>query len=232
MYRIFNPQRLYAGLAASLFAANGIWLFKHRVNGDVAWYLYAAQRLRDGAVLYKDLPDFNLPMAFLSYLPYAYLAPLLHLPIQAVMYAGLWLITATILFFVDRKLAAIWEEVPRRLFLLVVASAALSMNRLDFGQRDPLAGLLFVPLVISVYGRIQGVQPTFFTALKAVDSGFDSLRSFVLDGRLPGTAMWGTVRSSPLTRKPSCQAKRASKQLVALGERCTPTAKPDRSPAT
>jgi len=150
-------RRLFwAAVLFSLFAANAVWCWRNRVNGDVAWYLYAAMRLRDGAKLYHDLQSQNLPLTYLVHLPTAYLSALLRVPIQAVFYGGIWLVVAAILIVTEREL----RRMRSRAFLLVlIAAGALSLSRGDFGQRDPLVALCLVPPVLAAYLRVRGETP-------------------------------------------------------------------------
>ena len=151
--RLLRSRIFWAALLISVFAANAAWCWRNRVNGDVAWYLYAVTRLSHGAVLYQDIHDFNLPLVYLIYLPFAWLSRLFGLPIQVVMYTGLWSLVGGVLISLRRTPGM--SSIGRRLMLLIIAFAALSLHRLDLGQRDPICALLFTGLVISTYRRIQ-----------------------------------------------------------------------------
>jgi hypothetical protein len=58
--RLLESYSFCGAIVFTVFVSNVLWCCRNRVNGDVAWYLYAVSRLRDGAVLYTDIRDFNL----------------------------------------------------------------------------------------------------------------------------------------------------------------------------
>jgi hypothetical protein len=151
--RLLESYSFCGAIVFTVFVSNVLWCCRNRVNGDVAWYLYAVSRLRDGAVLYTDIHDFNLPIVYLTYLPLAYLSKFLGIPIQALLYLGLWGLVGGVLFTVQRTSALNARD--RRLVMVVSVYAALAMNRVHLGQRDTICALLFLPLVLTAHQHIQ-----------------------------------------------------------------------------
>lgn len=155
MLRILNSRWLWAILIISVFAANAVWCYRNRLNGDVAWYLYAVTKLSNGAVLYRDIHDINLPIVYLMYFPIAWFNRLSGLPAPIGLYLAIWGLIGGILLLI-RRLTQL-SLFGRRFMVLAVAFAALSVNRFEIGQRDPLCAFLFALLVISAYLSI--VEP-------------------------------------------------------------------------
>jgi hypothetical protein len=152
--RLLESYSFCGAIICAVFVSNVLWCCRNRVNGDVAWYLYAVSRLRDGAVLYSDIRDFNLPIVYLTYLPLAYLSKFLGIPIQALLYLALWGLVGGVLLAVQRTSGI--NAPYRRLVIVVSVYAALSMNRVHLGQRDTVCALLFLPLLLTAHQHIQG----------------------------------------------------------------------------
>ena len=151
--RLLESRWYWASLVAGIFASFAIWCSRNRLAGDVAWYLYAVQRLRAGAILYKDIHDMNPPAVYLMYMPLGWVHQLSGIPIDRLLYSAILSVTAIIMVLIWR--IPDLSYIVRSLLALAVAFAALSVDRLQLGQRDPLCALLFTGLMISTYLRIQ-----------------------------------------------------------------------------
>lgn len=161
--RLLENRLFWAILLAGVFAANAIWCSRNRLAGDVSWYLYAVKRLREGAVLYRDLHDMNPPVVYLMYMPLGWLNHITGLRIDWLLYAGLGAATAAIAAWTWR--IPHLSYVVRSLFALSIAFASLSLNRFQLGQRDPICALLFTGLAISAYLRLQNEAPGWISWL-------------------------------------------------------------------
>src|SRR3982751_1228442 len=72
------------------------------VDSDVASQLQIAQRIHEGARLYRDIVEVNPPLWFWMALPIERLAAFLHLPATSVLIAAFGLIAALALAATDR----------------------------------------------------------------------------------------------------------------------------------
>ena len=154
--RLLQNGFFWAALVTAVFAANAMWCARNRLAGDVAWYLYAVQRITHGAILYRDIQDINMPVVYLLYLPLAWLQRLSGLPIEAWLYGAIWCLVGALLL-------AIWRipelsRTARGVAVLSTAFAALTLNRFQLGQRDPVCAFLFGGLVVATYVRIRSPQ--------------------------------------------------------------------------
>ncbi|HEY9469700.1 MAG TPA: hypothetical protein VIQ76_08800 [Propionibacteriaceae bacterium] len=116
------------------------------LNHDAAWFLYLAQRVVEGDVLYRDLFDLNPPLIVWLNLPIVWLARLMAWPESTVFHAAvLGLVTAVVLTL-DRLLQLL--TVQRRLIAgLGAAVVFVLLPGYDFGQREHVALVLIAPVV-------------------------------------------------------------------------------------
>jgi hypothetical protein len=112
-------------------------------NHDVAWYLYLAQQVLDGSVLYRDLFESNPPLIVWLSIPVAQLARYsgwLDVTLYRVillLIVGFSILFASILLPGSRR--------DRLLFAFATAVALLILPGYDAGQREHLALILIVP---------------------------------------------------------------------------------------
>src|SRR5436190_19375388 len=90
------------------------------VDSDVASQLGTAQRIHEGARLYRDIVEVNPPLWFWMALPIERLAAFLHLPATSVLIAAFGLIAALALAATDR-LVSHFATTHRTLFLAYAA---------------------------------------------------------------------------------------------------------------
>ena len=154
--RILENRVFWAILFAGMFAAYTIWCGRNRLAGDVAWYLYAIKRIQAGAVLYRDLHDMNPPIVYLMYMPLGWINSVTGWRIDWLLYGALAAGSAA-------AVAWIWQLpgmgfAVRGVIALSVAFAGLTLNRFQFGQRDPICAILFAGLAIAVYLQIEQIE--------------------------------------------------------------------------
>lgn len=151
--RLASSPLWWGGLVVYLFLANAIALLQTPTNGDVAWYLYAIRRISEGAVLYRDIHDINLPIVYLVHLPFGWVSTLTGIPIQILLYVFLWAALASFLFWFTRLVE--FDFFTRAVMVFGVACAFLTINRFHTGQRDTVCGLLFAGFYAAIYTRIE-----------------------------------------------------------------------------
>lgn len=126
---------------------------------DMAFLLYAAGRLLDGATLYRDVVEINPPLIIWLNVPIEVVARLTHVS-EFVVYR---LATATAigaLFAFSYRLVR-WYVLPDtpaygRYLLLLLAFALFPLAGEDFGQREHLVLALLTPYVLLVAARRRG----------------------------------------------------------------------------
>lgn len=155
---ILHGRLYWASLMSLPWIASAIYVARHRMNGDVAWYLYAAQRLREGARLYRDIDDMNMPLTYYIGTPFVALGGLLKISPSVPLYCAVWLFLAVALLGLYRVLRTLgsMNRLMAQLFVLMVAAVVLGTHCYDFGQRDQYVGIGFLVLLQQLYARIHG----------------------------------------------------------------------------
>ncbi len=131
------------------------------VNHDVAWLVFAAGRVLDGARLYRDIIEVNPPLILALNFPAVVVGRLLHVsPILCfyTMTAGLAVLS---LFLCDRVLRSVpgaSERRERRWLIVPCAMVLLLLPGYDFGQREHLMLILVLPFVFAVAARGAGAS--------------------------------------------------------------------------
>lgn len=153
-----TAARIALAVAASLLVALSITAeAASGVSNDVYWLLHAADRLLDGAVLYRDVVDTNPPLSVWIYLPAAFTARLTGLSGIAVMRGFVVLAGVAALVASDQSLRRAGLSQGAR--LVIGATAAIAVFTLPlaaFGQREHLVLLLSLPYVTSAVARAGG----------------------------------------------------------------------------
>lgn len=132
-----------------------------RPSPDVAWNLYAGRELLHGSKLGVDLFENTPPMIFALKVPAVALAGLLGIPewpIWAVLVSALSM--GVIALVTGSGWCCSRSGLGPRLGLVaVLAMALLLIPGADYGQRDHLTGILVLPYVLLVSGRVAGANP-------------------------------------------------------------------------
>jgi hypothetical protein len=166
-------------------------------RSDIAFLLYAAERVLDGARLYRDVVEINPPLIVALNLPAVLLARALGasdvLVYRALVTAGL----LSALAFADWSLR--WILGPdgdrlRRRLVLVLAFALFLAAGDSFGQREHLLAALALPYVLLAAGRLDGRAAPVAPAIAAgvlAGIGLALKPHFVLAwGAVEGYAAW------------------------------------------
>ncbi|MEA3078626.1 MAG: hypothetical protein QOF05_34 [Sphingomonadales bacterium] len=139
------------------------------VDSDVASQLWIAQRIHEGARLYRDIVEVNPPLWFWMAVPIERLAALLHLPAASVLIGAFGLLVALSLTATDRLLPHI-VPARRTLFLAYAALILAAMPWMHVGQREQIVLIGALPYAALVAARREG-RPVQVLLAIAVGAG-------------------------------------------------------------
>ena len=126
---------------------------------DMAFLLYAAGRLLDGATLYRDVVEINPPLVIWLNVPVEALARLTHVS-EFILYRLFTAAVVGLLFGLCYRLVR-WYVQPDqpaegRYLLLLLCFALFPLAAGDFGQREHLVLALLAPNILLVAARRRG----------------------------------------------------------------------------
>jgi hypothetical protein len=155
-----HPMTMYGliGLFAALGLAGELACL---VRPDMSFLLFAAERVLDGAVLYRDVVEINPPMIVALNLPVVFLGRLLGIDdvlvfrvLTAAGMAGvLWLCAKVI------SRAVTPDQSAARWLLIWLGFVLFLMPGISFGEREHLLFALVLPYVLASIGRAKGSRP-------------------------------------------------------------------------
>ena len=162
----FLPRPLWAAfeLVALLTALRLIGT----VDSDVAWQLWIAGRMHEGAHLYRDIIEVNPPLWFWLALPLDSAATLLHVPVERVLAVVTGVAVMLSLAATDRLL--IHVATGRRTLLLVYSALILFwLPWVHLGQREQIVLIGTLPYAALIAVRRDGrvVPPLLAFAIGA-----------------------------------------------------------------
>ena len=143
------------GIALSIVALLTAFRTMGTVDSDVAWQLWIAGRIHEGAHLYRDIIEVNPPLWFWMALPVDSAATFLHARIE-------WVLAVTIGGMVALSLTATARLLPeftptRRLLLLGYAALVLMcIPWVHMGQREQIVLIGSLPYAALVAARRDG----------------------------------------------------------------------------
>ena len=145
-------------LIAILLCAGVVPALVNPVNGDIAWLLYAARRVAEGATLYVDLIEINPPLIVWLSIPAVWLADLLGTSMMTAFTVYVLAIAAGSLMLVNRvlRVGSGLEPASRRGFVALFTLAAITLSGIMFGQREQLMLLATAPYAVLVAARTRG----------------------------------------------------------------------------
>ena len=130
------------------------------IDSDVASQLWIAERLHEGARLYRDIVEVNPPLWFWMAVPIERLAAVLNLPAAGVLIAAFGLIVALSLAATERLVRHI-SPGPRTMFLAYAALILAAMPWMHVGQREQLVLIGGLPYAALIAARREGrLAPT------------------------------------------------------------------------
>ncbi len=160
--RALAPLRRAAGFRAALALLVVLPLAAQLASiaqPDMAFLLYAAGRVLDGATLYRDVVEINPPLIVGFNAGVVALARALHLSDFAVYRLVTALVVGALLCFAARLLAR-WElpgsPAARRYLVLALGFVLFALPRKDFGQREHFVLALLLPYLCCAAARLEG----------------------------------------------------------------------------
>ena len=146
------------------------------VDSDVAWQLWIAGRMYDGADLYRDIIETNPPLWFWMALPIERIASLLNARIESVLIVAIGCIGALSLAATDRFLGHIVSK-RRAAFLCAAAIMLCAMPWMHVGQREQIVMIGALPYAALIAARREGRA---VSAVLAIAVGVGAALGFAL----------------------------------------------------
>ena len=146
--------------AALLAAAGAVGEFRNPPGGDAASLLYGAERILDGAKLYRDLVDLNPPFVFLFHIPFVAAARLVHVSVFSCFRVGILLLILLSFLTLVRVLRS--SHAGRGTWHALVAAFLLGSLGLVvgfFGEREHLQFVLMFPYLALASLHAAGDHP-------------------------------------------------------------------------
>ncbi len=148
------PAAVFAMVASTLAAAQA-----EAPHPDLAFYLYAAARVLDGAVLYRDIVEINPPLIIWLNVPAVLLARFLSIS-DILAYRLIVSLAITVILLLCHRITSRIRYQGTTLgspyFLLVLWFTAFPLARDDFGQREHLFLALLLPYLLLAVARLHG----------------------------------------------------------------------------
>jgi hypothetical protein len=140
-------RNLFFAVIAALFAVQAYLRFQSDIIQDVAWFIYVANQLLHGKILYADILEVNPPLGMWLIVPIVWAADKLHLDAVIAVDATLLLMSAAALWFCNRilRLYPAFSTQTRRLTMVILAFAILFFPAIYFAEREHFMVLLFLP---------------------------------------------------------------------------------------
>ncbi len=162
------------GSCAAIIGFAFIWHNLFLLPTDVDYFLAAGERIVRGGQPYVDVLESNPPLAFLLYVPAAWLAKLAALPPQPVFVAFLCLAIGLSCAVVHAVCTSAGETARDGFAQVLIAAAVLALAANEsFGQREHFAAILAVPYVAAAAQRLAGRKPSLPVAiLTGIIGGF------------------------------------------------------------
>ncbi len=158
------PAKASWAAALAWYAAIGVtWLFATHerpvlLNHDVASITHTATRMLRGEILYRDIPEPNLPLVFLATQVPVRIASALHLDTRLVVHTSIvvvvllaWILTVYVLEDVR-----LFDARGRRVFLGIALVVMFVIPGYDFGQREPVMFALALPWMCASVAAASG----------------------------------------------------------------------------
>src|SRR4051794_14024318 len=134
------------------------------VDSDVASQLQIAQRIHEGARLYRDIVEVNPPLWFWMALPIDRLAAVLHLEATSVLIAAFGVLVGLSLAATDRLLRHI-DTPHRAMFLAYAALILAALPWMHVGQREQIVLIGALPYAALVAARREARPVSLFLAI-------------------------------------------------------------------
>lgn len=153
------------GIPAAILAIGAILLTGTMLNHDVSWYLISTSWWLDGLPIYDQIVELNPPLAFYLTAPPVWFSRLLD--VSAITTYKVCIFAAIMISLVmARALFYASPTVPvfqRRIFLVVSALGLTLLPLRDFGQRDHIFAILFLPFLAMQLSQVEHSKVTRIT---------------------------------------------------------------------
>lgn len=137
-----------------------ISIFFSPVDHDVSWYLYAADRMLDGAKLYVDIVDLNPPLIYYLSIPSAWLARVNNWSPICLLRINVLALICISLFLCRQAIGQLIVNDTIRLSILVSLFFIMFPFATDvFGQREHITFILLLPYVFNAALRMRETKP-------------------------------------------------------------------------
>lgn len=138
------------------------------LHHDVAWHLFAASRMLQGARLYVDLLEYNPPLIYYLNFPAAFAASLSGIPSYIIFMALMVLLILGSCYLSGYLLDKAMPESPtsvRRLMKLTMLFGGMVLTGVNFGQREHIIVLLLLPYLLLIAARLKGYKAPLSLAI-------------------------------------------------------------------
>ncbi len=149
----FDPKR-FVGLIGLVV----IWILAvvfrlpEKISHDPVWLMYVAEQVKSGQVLYSDIVSINLPMSVWLNMPTIWVSEFTGL--SAILTFKIFIFAFVLLSLETCRRLIILAKLPHVLFHLVAISFVLLFcPQGDFGQREHIFTILFLPYLYLVLNR-------------------------------------------------------------------------------
>ena len=156
---LLGSRPAYILLLSLLVISAAVAEFQSVLRPDVAFLLYAAERVLSGARLYVDVVEINPPLIIGLNVPAVVFGRIFNVPAALVYRSCVLLLVVTSLGVSAALLKRLLARSPalRRGALLLAALVLLPMAEVDFGEREHLMLALFLPYAWLVALRARGL---------------------------------------------------------------------------
>lgn len=213
----FNPR--YVALLLAAIVCFGLFqAIRVRTNADVAWYLYAADRILDGGRLGDDIVEVNAPLIIVLSMGVEALTRVFGVPAITLLP---WLLTALSCASLAAcaRIARQWPAAVRQSFLIALAFVLFIEIGGMFGQREHLLIILVMPYVCSLvqFADRQPIKAPFAVALGVVAAIGFALKPFFLPAWIALKAYLAVRRDVAVLWRVQSLAVLGTLSLYALG---------------
>ncbi len=160
MQKALQHRALPITVLILLFSIQAVVRFQSNLVGDASWFLYVADGLLHGKNLYSDYVEVNPPLAIWLMVPVAWFAGVTALGLVKALYWCLLVLTAASIALVYRYISLIRgiSQFSGMWLCVLIAGVALFLPAGDFGEREHLMVLLFMPWLFLRLARAQGAR--------------------------------------------------------------------------
>lgn len=209
------PGRIWPFVAGALMLVATHVQFRLPINFDVAWLLYGAGRMLDGATLYVDWVEPNPPLIVWLSAPFHIVGGWLGLPAAAVLRAGVIVMVAAslVLSALCLRVAFPAKGLKTDVLMMLLAFALISVVDHHFFQREHVLLAAVLPYLCAAAARARGLRlgRTLAVAVGVVAGVGLALKPFYL-------AVWVCVEAAlVLRRSPRVLVRTETSAIAATG---------------